>query len=82
VLCVGCTPESQSTVELNPYFKFNDGRLLVLNRYSNNQGKAEYIDYNSANPLEPSFFSFPEDKKAFWEKRPAPDLSFTALGKV
>jgi tetratricopeptide (TPR) repeat protein len=73
-------PESDSVIELNPYFRFNTGRLLVLNGYRYNSSVAEYTDYNSANPLEPSFFSFPEERKSFVQKRQTPGLSFTALG--
>ena len=73
-------PESDSVIELNPYFRFNTGRLLVLNGYRDNSAIAEYTDYNSANPLEPSFFSFPEERKSFVQKRQTPGLSFTPLG--
>ena len=48
---------------LNPYFRFNAGRLLMFNRWSN--GQAEYIDYLTDQIDDPAFLSFPETENSF-----------------
>ncbi len=79
-LALARVPESNKVVELNPYFRFNTGRLLAIDGYRDKSAIAEYTDYNSADPLEPSFFSFPEHKSSFIQNRHGQGLSFTALG--
>lgn len=62
-LAVSHLPGSNTSVLLNPYFRFHSGRLLMFNRLR--AGNAEYVDYLTDNIDEPTFKSFPETDDSF-----------------
>ncbi|HTG14779.1 MAG TPA: tetratricopeptide repeat protein [Blastocatellia bacterium] len=60
---VAFVPATRELVVLSPYFKFNKERLLVFNRYSQNDGSRqrdfEYIDFYASSISHPSFIRVP-----------------------
>jgi hypothetical protein len=55
--------DDQSLVALHPYFRYHEGRLLIINRVT--KERASYIDYNVANIFEPSFVTLKTDWDEF-----------------
>lgn len=56
-------PHPPGLVSLHPYFRYHEGRLLIINKLT--REGVNYIDYNVANILEPSFVTLKTDWEEF-----------------
>lgn len=58
-----CPEHQHAMVSLHPYFRYHDGRLLIINRLT--KEGVNYIDYNVANIFEPSYLTLKTERDDF-----------------